>query len=373
MNQERYSERKKMIVNTSWVNIIGTLILATVKVVVGYLANSTAMIVDAINYYNDVVNSAVVLIGAVLSDRKPDRKHPFGYGRIEYLSTLLLSLLLLYAAIQTAIGAVKGVLHPVEPHYTIPGVIVVAATLVVKYFIGHYTAKNGKAAASDALTSSGGAQIKKARFSLLTLLVILIYMFTKVSLDRYLSLVIAYFVMKGAIKLLMKTISNLVGRREQADFSKNIKKTIASFDQVLGAYDLVLHNYGPERMQGTVHIEIPDTMSLKEFDSLQRHIVKKVLKEHDVVLTAVGCYAVNTYHDHMAEIREELRGIVIEHGALAMHGFYMNTDEKEMSFDAVYDFDNQERFEQYKKLKAKVKEMYPEYQIELCMDMNFTD
>ncbi|MGN0266074.1 MAG: cation diffusion facilitator family transporter [Lachnospiraceae bacterium] len=373
MNRDNYTDRKQVMINTSGVNIIGTLILATVKVVVGLLSDSMAMIMDAVNYYNDVVNAAVILIGAVLSDRKPDRKHPFGYGRVEYLSSLVLSMLFLYTGVQSMLSAVRSMLHPSHPHYSVEGVVILAATLVIKYFIGKYTLHNGKAVESDALCASGGSQIKKAGFTLLTMAVIVIYMITDINLDAYLGVVIAFFIMKGALKLLQQTISNLIGRRQKANFSMEIKKTISSFDQVIGAYDLVLHNYGPVRMQGSVHIEIPDTMTLAEYDTLQRHIVKKVLEKHDVLLTAIGCYAVNNHDEHLGEICREIRETASANGALSMHGFYLNESEHCMSFDVVYDIDNQQREIQYKMLKQCIRERYPDYQVQMTMDLNFSD
>lgn len=373
MSRENYTDRKQVIIKTSAVNIFGTLILATVKVVVGLLSDSVAMVMDAVNYYNDVVNAAVILTGAILSDRKPDRKHPFGYGRIEYLSSLVLGMLFLYAGVQSMLSAVRSMLHPTRPSYSAAGVVILAATLIMKYIIGEYTLQNGKRVESDALCASGGSQIKKAGFTLLTMAVIVIYMFTGINLDAYLGVIIAFFIMKGALTLLLRTISNLIGRRQKENFSKDIKKTIASFEQVIGAYDLVLHNYGPIRMQGSVHIEVPDTLTMAEYDTLQRHIVKKVLKEHDVLLTAIGCYAVNIHDEYRKEISREIRETAVKNGALSMHGFYLNEEEHIVSFDVVYDIDNQKRQEQYEMLKQCVQEMYPSFQFQITMDLNFSD
>lgn len=153
-------------------------------------------------------------------------------------------------------------------------------------------------------------------------------------------IVIAVIIIKSGIEMMRDTISQVLGERPDTSEVAAIKKAVASFPEVHGAYDLVLHDYGPDKRLGSLHIEIPDTMTAEEIDTLERHIQKKIYQEFGVILTGIGIYSMNTKNDECAKMRDHVRNMVLSHdGVLQFHGFYVNRDEKYMSFDAVLSFD----------------------------------
>lgn len=174
--------------------------------------------------------------------------------------------------------------------------------------------------------------------------------------------------------MLKETISQILGERNDPDLAKSIKETVTSFPDVQGAYDLVLNNYGPDAWNGSVHIEVPDTYSADQLDQLIRSIQVKVYAEHQVILTAIGVYSVNTKDRDIIEAKKEVSEIVFSHThVLQMHGFYMDKEKKTMRFDIVISFDATDRKTEYKDILDDVQKAYPDYQLQVAMDTDFSE
>ncbi|MCR5667286.1 MAG: cation diffusion facilitator family transporter [Eubacterium sp.] len=371
--------RKNIVIKASVFNILATAIMASAKVVAGVLSSSSAMIMDAVSYYSDVLVALVVLVGVVLAHKEADQKHPFGYGRIEYISTMLIALFLLYTGVQSLVGAMQGLIAwmkaplDYDPSYSAASIFILVLTLVIKYAIGLYLKKKGTQIKSDGLMAAAGSAIKKAQFSFATLAIALLFILTGFSADKILSVVIAIFVLKAGIMLLLKTVGNILGKRIAPELSSQVKQAIASMEGVNGAYDLILHNYGPDNYQGSVHIEVDDSMTLPQLDTLQRKIVHKIYTEYGIILTGIGIYASNSSQQEVLDELAKIRTLAGEYEAMAVHGFYMNSQDKEMSFDVVYSFEHRERKKRFEELKIEIKSRYPEYEITMGMDLNYSD
>ena len=174
--------------------------------------------------------------------------------------------------------------------------------------------------------------------------------------------------------MLRETISKILGEGADVDMAIAIKKTINSYPQVSGAYDLVIHNYGPNTYNGSVHIEIPDTLSADELDRLIRKITEDVYAKHNIILTAIGVYSVNTKDEEAVKIREDIAKIVFDiEYIIGMHGFYLDKEDKKIRFDVVISFDASDRYEVYRLVCGKVKEAYPDYDFQIAMDMDFSE
>ena len=174
--------------------------------------------------------------------------------------------------------------------------------------------------------------------------------------------------------MLSDMISRMLGERVDSELSKEIKATVASVEGARGAYDLFLHDYGPDRMMGSVHVEVPDTMTADQLDVMTRTIEKRVFAKHHVALTAVGFYSHNTKNDESAKIYENIRRIVsdIDH-VLQIHGFYCDLKEKTIRFDAVVDFKAPDRNAVLQQVCAAVLEAYPDYKLTVALDADTAD
>ena len=201
-----------------------------------------------------------------------------------------------------------------------------------------------------------------------------IYLLFHISLEAWLGAIIAVVIIKSGLGMLSETISRILGERADAQMVRDIKATINSYPEISGAYDLVLHNYGPDSYNGSVHIEVPDTLSADELDKLVRRVTTDVVRKHNVILTAIGVYSYNTKDPEAAETREKVRRIVKENPyVLQMHGFYMDKEEKTLRFDIVVSFDAKDRREVHRDVTERVQKAYPDYTLQIAMDIDFSD
>ncbi|MGX8715014.1 MAG: cation diffusion facilitator family transporter, partial [Lachnospiraceae bacterium] len=353
--QEAGKDRNKIIIRTSIIGILANVFLAVFKAIVGLLSHSIAIILDAVNNLSDAASSLITIIGTKLAGREPDKKHPFGYGRIEYLSAMIISVIVLYAGITSFTESVKKIISPDTPDYSKAALIIVAAGVLVKILLGRYVKGIGEKVHSDSLVNSGEDARLDAVISASTLVAAVIFMITKVSLEAWLGAVISIVIIKAGIEMLTDTLSKILGERADADLAKAIKDEVLSFPDVRGAYDLILHNYGPDTYNGSIHIEVPDTYTAEELDELIRTITLKVYKEHHVILTAIGVYSYNTKDDESSRIEQDIRSIVFGNDhVLQMHGFYLNETKKTIRFDVVIEFEAGDRRELYKKICRQV-------------------
>ena len=366
--------RDKIIVRTSITGIAANVLLAAFKAVVGAISGSIAIVLDAVNNISDAASSLITIIGTKLASREPDKKHPFGYGRVEYLSAMIISVIVLYAGITSLVESVKKIIEPETPDYSAVTLIIVAAAVLVKIFLGRYVKKTGERVNSDSLINSGKDAVLDSVISASTLVAAVIFLLTGLSLEAWLGAVISLIIIKSGIEMLRETLSEILGERADISLAKEIKKTVLSFPEVSGAYDLVLHNYGPDNYNGSIHIEVPDTLSAAELDELIRAVTTKVYLEQNVILTAIGVYSLNTKDEKAVGMRNEISSLVLskEH-VLQMHGFYVNEEKKTIRFDVIVSFDAKDRRAVYDEICSEVAALYPDYSLEIVLDTDFSE
>ena len=366
--------REKTIIKTSIIGIIANVFLAGFKAVIGLMTNSIAIVLDAVNNISDAGSSLITIVGTKLAGKEPDKKHPFGYGRIEYLSAMIISVIVLYAGITSFTESVKQIIHPETPDYNAVSLIIVAVAVVVKIVLGRYVKSVGERVNSASLINSGEDATLDSIISASTLVAAGIFLIFHVSLEAWLGAIISVVIIKSGIEMLKDTISQILGERNDVELSKAIRNTVVSFPDVQGAYDLVLNNYGPDTWNGSIHIEVPDTYTANQLDLLIRNIQLEVYREHHVILTAVGVYSVNTKDEDIIEARNKVGKIVFSHPHVKqMHGFYLVKEEKTMRFDIVVSFDAADRKALYEEVVSDVQKAFPDYTLQVAMDTDFSE
>ncbi len=367
------SEREKIIIKTSFLGIITNVFLAIFKVILGLITNSIAVILDAINNFSDALSSVVTIVGAKLASKAPDKKHPMGYGRIEYLSSMVVSAIVLYAGITSFVESVKKIFNPQIAQYSTVSIFIIGVAVVVKFILGKYVKKQGKKVNSGALIASGADSIFDSILSTSVFISAIIYTIWNISLEAYVGVLLSAFIIKAGIEMMTETIGNIIGQRQDAEISKKIKEIINEEKQVIGAYDLVLFNYGPNKYYATVHLELPDNMTVDEVDQLTRKLQLKVYNQMEIILIGVGVYSFNTKDDEAARIRNDVQKLILSHDwALQIHGFYVDIEEKNMRFDVIVSFDK-DFSEAIEIITDEVQQRYPEYKIMMVPDIDFTD
>jgi len=365
--------RDRIIVRTSVIGIVANFLLAGTKAVVGMLANSIAVLLDAVNNLSDALSSIITIAGAKLSARKPDRNHPLGHGRIEYMSALIISFIVLYAGATSAVESVKKIITPEPADYSVLHLVLIGAAVVVKIFLGTYFKKQGRRVNSTALVASGTDATFDAILSTSVFASALVFMLTGLSLEAYVGVVISAFIIKSGIELLRDTLDDILGKRADSDLSKKIKEIACSEPEVYGAYDLFLNNYGPDKNYASIHVELADTMTVEKVDVLTRRIQERVYAETGVIITGVGVYSYNTTDDEAAHIRNRVQELVMEHEwALQIHGFHVDPEKKTMRFDVVFSFDKNP-VQGVAEITGEVGTEFPGYNVTVIPDVDLTD
>ena len=362
-------ERQSKIIKTSVIGIIVNLILVAFKATVGILVNSIAITLDAVNNLTDALSSIITIIGTKLAGKAPDKKHPYGYGRIEYFSSVIIAVIVLWAGITALQESWPKIFTPDVTSYTTVSLIIIAVAVAVKFVLGRYVKGVGEEINSQALVASGRDAFFDAILSLSTLIAAIVSIFFNIHLEGILGVIISFVIIKASIDMLKETLDSMIGARVDSELSQKIKKSIEEVDGVYGAYDLSLHNYGPEDMQGSVHVEVDDDLTAREIHKLTREITFKIYKEFSIALT-VGIYARNDKYDY---IRKDLDEIVSQYEeVLQIHGFYVYEDEKLVSFDIIVDFDA-DRKRVKDEILEKIKSMHPEFNYIIIDDYDVSD
>ena len=376
INSEKDREvlsRNKKIIKTSIIGIIINFLLASFKAIVGIISGSIAIVLDAVNNLTDAASSLVTIIGTKLANKKPDREHPFGHGRIEYLSAMIISVIIMYAGISSLIESIKKIIRPTVPDYNVYTVIVVVAAIFTKIIIGYYFKDRGKKLNSSSLVNSGKDALLDSVISFSTLMAIFIFTFTKISVEAYLGFIISIIIIKSGFDMIREAISSILGERVDVNLIRNVKKIIKSYPEVLGVYDIIFNNYGPNSYTGSVHIEIANTYTIDEIDELQRKITYDVYKKLGVVLAAIGIYSIDIKNKKAIDAREKISKIVNDcKDILQVHGFYYNEKDKLIQFDIVVSFECNDIESLYNDIYNKVLEQYPDYTVRILIDNDFS-
>ena len=365
-------DRNRKIIQTGIIGIVVNVLLVLFKMSVGLLANSIAVILDAVNNLSDALSSVITIIGTKLSAKRPDKKHPYGYGRVEYVTSAIIAVIVLVAGIAAAKEAVTSIFHPSETAFGVVSLVIIGVAIAVKLVLGLYVKKERKSIQSGSLVASGSDALFVAVRSAATLLSSLLCFIWNINVEGYLGAVISVFIIKAGIDMLMETLHTIIGERADSELTNRLKQTIQSYEGVRGVYDVTVHNYGPNQLMATAHIEVDDEMSAKQIHPLTRQIALQVFKDFGIILTT-GIYAANNSTALSAAIKEDVTKIVADYPAiLQMHGLYVDESAKCVMFDLIIDFDA-DAPEIQKEVNEKITALYPDFSFDIVLDSDYSD
>lgn len=366
-------DRSKQIIRTSVIGIIANVLLAGFKALVGLLAHSVAIVLDAVNNLSDALSSVITIIGTKLSVRPADKEHPFGYGRVEYFTAIIISAIVLTTGITSLVESVKKIINPTLPDYTTITLIVIIAAIVTKLVLGWYVRKQGQKLESDALIASGSDALFDAIITLATLVSAGIMLIWNVSLDGYLGVLISLVIIKAGIEMLSSPINQLLGASVSADLTHEIKSEILEMEGVQGVYDIIVHGYGPNLSIGSLHISVPDTMDAREIHGLTRKISELMMIRHGIVMT-VGIYANATGNNPYAQLQKTVtQTLSQQEHVIQVHAFYYYESDNRISVDVVPDMSITDDQAFINLLTDKLKPILRDKQITIVIDHNYCD
>ena len=368
-----YMNRNSQIIRTSWIAIAANVLLAGFKAAVGILANSVAIVMDAVNNLSDALSSVITIVGTKLSQRPADREHPFGHGRIEYFSAIIIAVIVLSAGVTSLIESAKKIIHPVQPEYTHTTLVVIIVAIVVKLVLGRYVRNKGVQLNSDALIVSGSDALFDAIITLATLVSAGVMLLWGVSLDGILGVLISIVIIKAGIEMLSSPVNELLGTSIPAEITNQIKKEVSEYEGVHGVYDLILHNYGPNMKIGSLHISVYDTMTAHEIHELTRKITMQMFERHGIVLT-IGVYAIATGDNKRTELQTKvLKALNSRKDIVQVHGFYYSEKEKTISVDVVPDFAVHDEKALVSQIVSDIQPLVPGIHLEIIVDHNYSE
>lgn len=368
-------KREKGILATSIVGIAGNIGLVIAKALIGLLASSVSIIMDAVNNLTDALSSIITIIGTKLSSKRPDKKHPFGYGRIEYITSAIIGFIIIFAggtaiyeSIQSIIGHFQ---NGTMPKFSIVSFIVIGVAIAVKVGLGFFFRARGKKLESDALKASGMDALLDSLLSLGTLIGALISTFAGIYVEGYIGIIIGLFILKSGFEVIKGAVSYIIGGKFDEELAHQIKNDIIAIKGVNGAYDLILNNYGYNRYIGSVHIGVDDDLTALQVQEIQREVNGLCYQKYGIIMTT-GIYAENESSHVSKEIKEKLIGIVKQYPHIhQMHGFYCNEVKHFVNFDLVLDFETKDEKALIQEINDKLVALFPDYYFYINIDREY--
>lgn len=323
------------------VGIALNLLLAAGKFGAGLLTGSIAMTADALNNLTDAGSSVVTLVGFRLAGRKADKGHPFGHGRMEYLSGLLVSVLILLVAVELGKSAVEAIFHPAALEFSWAAVAVLAASILVKLWMWRFNRNLSRRTNSAALAATAADSLSDCAATAVVLVGTVLGTLTSLRLDGYLGLGVAVFIARAGLGAIRSTLDPLLGQVPDPALVKRIEETVLEHPEIVGLHDLVIHDYGPGRIIATLHAEVPvDADVLAAHDVIDQ--VERTLREQCQVEAVIHMDPIATEDETVARLRRQMAELVAGiDPRLTIHDFRMTDGpmHTNLIFDVVLPYD----------------------------------
>ena len=282
--------------------IAANILLFLLKILAGVLTGSLSIIADAFNNLSDAGSSIVTLVGFKLSAAPPDKEHPFGHGRMEYLSTLLVAVLIILAGFELASASLDKILHPTLPIFGWLPVAILAASIGVKLWMAVFYRDIGRRIHSEALKASMTDSRNDVICTLVVLVSTIVSAVFSIAIDGYVGMAVALFVMWSGVDVVRQTVSMLLGQAPDPEFVKEIADTVLGYDGVVGIHDMMIHNYGPSRCIVSLHAEVPANTDInKSHDVIDR--IEQELMDRFHVISCIHMDPVETENEKVGELK----------------------------------------------------------------------
>lgn len=324
--------------------LTANVLLFAAKLAIGALSGSVAILADAFNNLSDAGSSLITLLGFKLAGQRPDPAHPFGHGRIEYLSGLLVSGLIVVMGLKLLQSSVQKLFTPEPVEFSVVSVCILAVSVAVKLYMCFYNRRIGARISSAAMKATAADSLSDCVATGVVLLSLLVYRFTGVDLDAYCGLAVALFILAAGVRSAKETISPLLGQKPDPELVKRIESIVLSYAQVTGLHDLVVHDYGPGRLMISLHAEVSATADIRETHDAIDNIERRLADE-------LGCTAVihmdpvDVGDERTLALKAQVTAVLADMDArLSLHDFRVVTGPTHTNviFDLVVPYDVRE-------------------------------
>ena len=363
--------REGAVVTVSALNILVNLISAAVKVVIGMAVSSIAIVSEGVNNATDSATSLITIVGTKLSAKHPTEKHPFGFGRIEYLTSLLIAVLILFTGAELMESSIKLIFEPQEMSISYVTMAIIAVSAILKLLLGTFTIKEGKRVDSSSLAALGTECRSDSVVSVITLVTALVFLVFRVNLDAYAGIIMALIVLKAGLEVLRQTLSDLLGQSGEKELAQELYRIIRAEPLVLNAADMMLHNYGPDAYSGSVNVEIDHSKTVGEVYAALHELQLRIMHEKHITMV-FGIYAVDKDHQEIRQLREQVAAFVREQEHVtSYHALYIHPNGRDIYVDLVVDYDLADWDELRREFTDYMAARYPEKHLELVIETNY--
>lgn len=376
-NIEEEKTRNAYVYLASIVGILCNLILSIIKISVGFISSSVSITADGFNNLSDMASSIITMVGIKLANRPADKEHPFGHGRMEYLSALVVAFMVMLVGVQFVKTSFERILNPVAVSFEIIPFILLLISLLIKLWLSRFNKFMGLKINSTALKAASVDALGDVFTSSCVLISFLAAKFTTLPIDGYVGLIVSAAILYAGYSLIKDTISPLLGEAPDEELVKKIKQGVLSYDNIIGVHDLIIHNYGVGKCMASIHAEIPSNIDLvtihEIIDSAEREISQK-LNIYLVIHMDPMCI----HDDKINKVKGEVQEILLKYKTIkSMHDFRITEgkDKINIIFDIevnAYEVNTPDKEEELKgKLESDIKKLNPLYNCVITIDKYF--
>ncbi|WP_291633700.1 cation diffusion facilitator family transporter [Clostridium sp.] len=359
------------------VGIIVNLILFATKLIIGIISNSIAITADAFNNLSDVASSVITILGFKLASKPPDKQHPFGHGRLEYISGLIVSFLVILVGFEFIKTSFDRIIHPSAVIFKLIPFILILISIGFKLWISGFNKTLGKAIKSSALEASSTDALSDVISSSCVALSLLLSIWIDFPIDGYIGILVSLIIIYAGYSLIKETMNPLLGEAPDVALVEGLKLKLLSYDYITGAHDLVIHNYGPGRCMASVHAEVPCDISIITIHEIIDKAEKQISQEFDLYLV-IHMDPINTNNKDVNISRLELLDVLKLFPVIkSIHDFRIvgDGDYKNLVFDVVIDFNSSfttnDEIKLAEEISKELNKCHPNYNIVMTLDRNY--
>lgn len=362
----------------SIVGMLSNTLLFLIKLFVGILSNSVSVTADAFNNLSDFASSLITMIGFKMASKPADKEHPFGHGRIEYLSALVVAFMVMLVGFQFIKTSYDKIVHPTKIVFqTIPFLLIILSILI-KIWLGKFNNYMGKSINSSALQASSFDAYSDVITSSCVAISLVISKFTNIPIDGYIGILVSLFILYSGFSLIKDTLDPILGESPNPELVKEINKGVLNYDYITGVHDLVIHNYGPGKFMATIHAEVPQDISIVTIHEIIDKAEKELSKKLGIILV-IHMDPINTDNKEVNFTKQELIKMLKKYPYIkSIHDFRMvgHDTKKNLIFDIVIDYSEKLTNEFIKEVKDNInkdiKTLHPDYNAIITIDQDFS-
>jgi cation diffusion facilitator family transporter len=363
--------RQGVVIATSVLGILVNFLLAGVKIAVGTLVSSIAIVSEGINNASDSASSLLTIIGTRLAEKRPTQKHPFGFGRVEYLTSLIIAMLILFTGGEFLISSIKLVVHPEPVSISYVTLAIIAVSAVVKLWLGAFTTKKGEQVSSGSLVAVGRDCKNDSLVSAVTITSALIFLLFHRSVDAWAGIITSGFIIKSGLEVMGDAVAVILGKPADKALADELYREIRAVPEIYNAADMMLHNYGPDMYTGSVNIEVDHGKTIGELYAVIHELQLQIMQKYGVVMV-FGMYAVDYDDPRQAELRRSIAEFVTASGHVcSYHALYLPEGVKQIYCDLVVDYDLPDSGALDADFRAFMAARYPGYELMLTIETEY--